>query len=200
VWCALSQLSEPLRLVALRRYFSDACTYQEIAALCDIPVGTVRSRLNQARTRLMAALTETATARHPDVGAAQRAQWHEAVETLAAAQQGSSGDVLQERWWPDVRTIGPRGERGVGREVLVMVMDTDLSHGVRDALTNVTAADDVRIWQSDLSVSDETYCCAESVVWLQRVEQGRVRGLHLLHRNSRLVVGRGLSPGPKSGR
>lgn len=181
VWHALSQLSEPLRTVAVLRYFSDARTYEEIAALCGIPVGTVRSRLNQARTTLMTTLTVTATAHHPDVAASQRAQWREAAETLAAARQGSFGDVLEERWWPDVRTIGPNGERGLGREFLARAMDADLSHGVRQSLMNVTAGGDVRIWESDLSVADETYCCAQSVVWFQRLEKGRVRGLRLLH-------------------
>lgn len=181
---ALSQLSEPLRSVALLRYFSDARTYEEIAALCDIPIGTVRSRLNQARTKLMTTLTVTATAHHPDIAASQRAQWHEAVETLAAARQGSFSDVLRERWWPDVQTIGPKGERGLGREFLAMAMDADLSHGVQQSLAKVTASDDIRIWESDLSVSDQTYCCAQSVVWFQRLEKGRVRGLRLLHRIS----------------
>ena len=184
VWHALSQLSEPLRIVALLRYFSDACTYEEIAALCGIPIGTVRSRLNQARTKLMTTLTVTATAHHPDIAASQRTQWYEAVETLAAARRGSFGDVLEERWWPDVQTIGPKGERGLGREFLVMAMDADLSHGVHQSLTNVTASDDVRIWESNLSVSDETYCCAQSVVWFQRLEKGRVRELRLLHHTS----------------
>lgn len=184
VWHALSQLSEPLRTVALLRYFSDACTYEEIAALCGIPVGTVRSRLSQARAKLMATLTDTATAHHPDIAASQRAHWHEAAETLTAARQGSFSDVLEESWWPDVRTIGPRGERGIGREFLAMAMDSDLSHGVRQTLTKVTGNDDVRIWESDLSVSDETYCCARSVVWFQRLEKGRVRGLRLLHPTS----------------
>jgi len=182
VWHALSQLSEPLRVVAVLRYFSDFCTYEEIAVLCGIPVGTVRSRLNQARTKLMTALSATATAHHPDVAASRRAHWDEAVETLMVARQGSFDEVLQENWWPDVRTIGPRGERGIGREFLAMAMDADLSHGVRQTLTNVTASDDVRIWEADLTIADETYCCAESVIWFQRLDKGRVRGLRLLHR------------------
>ena len=181
VWHALSRLSEPLRLVALLRYFTEAGSYLEIAALCDVPVGTVRSRLSQARTNLAAALTDTAAERHPDVAAAQRTHWREAAETLARARQGHFGEVLADHWWPDVRTIGPKGERGTGSAFLATAMDADLSHGVRHALTNVTATDDVRIWESDLSVSDETYCCATSVVWLQRLEKGRVRGLRLLH-------------------
>ncbi|HEY2674831.1 MAG TPA: sigma-70 family RNA polymerase sigma factor, partial [Rugosimonospora sp.] len=67
---------------------------------------------------------------------------------------------------------------------LAAAMDTDLEHGVRHTLRNVVASSDVRIWETDLSVSDETYCCAPAVVWLQRLDKGRVRELHLLHRRS----------------
>lgn len=40
VWCALEELSEPLRLPVLLRYFSGVSSYVEIATLCDVPVGT----------------------------------------------------------------------------------------------------------------------------------------------------------------
>ena len=46
-------------------------------------------------------------------------------------------------------------------------------------LRHVAASEDVRIWQTDLSVSDKTYYCAPSMVWLDKVG---VRGLCLPHR------------------
>ena len=52
---ALSQLSEELR-IAIWLSGVEECSYQEIAEICDIPLGTVRSRLFRARTQLVKAL------------------------------------------------------------------------------------------------------------------------------------------------
>jgi RNA polymerase sigma factor (sigma-70 family) len=62
LWSALETLSEPLHITVLLRYFTDSSSYQQIAAICGVPVGTVRSRLNEARRRLTAALVSSATA------------------------------------------------------------------------------------------------------------------------------------------
>lgn len=48
----LSELSESLRSVVLLHYFSSFTSYNEIATILSIPVGTVRSRLNEARAKL----------------------------------------------------------------------------------------------------------------------------------------------------
>ena len=45
---ALDQISEPLRVALILREWH-GLTYEEIAAVCEIPVGTVRSRLSAAR-------------------------------------------------------------------------------------------------------------------------------------------------------
>ena len=55
VWEALEALSEPLRHAVILRYFSSARSYASIAAALDIPIGTVRSRLSEARLVLTAA-------------------------------------------------------------------------------------------------------------------------------------------------
>jgi RNA polymerase sigma-70 factor (ECF subfamily) len=48
---ALAGLSPPLRAVALLRY-RDGFSYQEIAEILEIPIGTVRSRLFEAHEQL----------------------------------------------------------------------------------------------------------------------------------------------------
>jgi RNA polymerase sigma-70 factor (ECF subfamily) len=48
----LAELSEPLQLVILLRYFSGIADYAQIAAICGVPLGTVRSRLHEARRTL----------------------------------------------------------------------------------------------------------------------------------------------------
>ena len=61
---ALDGLPTPLRTVVLLRYFSDASSYRTIAELCDVPVGTVRSRLHSARAQLAEQLLATAATAH----------------------------------------------------------------------------------------------------------------------------------------
>jgi len=39
VWHAVEQLSEPLRVVTLLRYFTGVKTYEQIGAVCGIPAG-----------------------------------------------------------------------------------------------------------------------------------------------------------------
>ncbi|WP_372345138.1 RNA polymerase sigma factor [Streptomyces sp. KL116D] len=50
IWDAIGELTPKLRLVVMLHYFTATTSYEDIAAACDIPVGTVRSRLNQARS------------------------------------------------------------------------------------------------------------------------------------------------------
>src|ERR687890_540222 len=52
VWGAVDALPEVQRLAVMLRYFGRECSYEEIAEICAVPVGTVRSRLNAARHAL----------------------------------------------------------------------------------------------------------------------------------------------------
>ena len=58
VWTALERLSEPLRLAVMLRYFTGASSYEAIADVCGVPVGTVRSRLSAAKAKLAEELLE----------------------------------------------------------------------------------------------------------------------------------------------
>jgi RNA polymerase sigma factor (sigma-70 family) len=66
VWTALERLSEPLRLAVTLRYFTGASSYEAIAELCGVPVGTVRSRLSAAKAKLAEELLETAAVAHDE--------------------------------------------------------------------------------------------------------------------------------------
>jgi len=78
IWAALGTLSPDDRLTVMLRYFSRCRGYQAIAAVTGVPVGTVRSRLNRARSRLGAALLHTAEGAalsQASLEAERRAQW-----------------------------------------------------------------------------------------------------------------------------
>jgi RNA polymerase sigma factor (sigma-70 family) len=52
LYSAMASLPEVLHSTLVLRYFSNFQSYEEIAKILSIPVGTVRSRLNQARLKL----------------------------------------------------------------------------------------------------------------------------------------------------
>jgi Sigma-70, region 4 len=58
VWTALDELTPDDRLTVLLRHFTRSCSYDAIAAVTGVPVGTVRSRLSRSRRLLASALEE----------------------------------------------------------------------------------------------------------------------------------------------
>jgi RNA polymerase sigma-70 factor (ECF subfamily) len=182
VWQALEELSEPLRLVVLLRYFGGVSGYDQIAALCDVPVGTVRSRLNQARRKLGAALLATAGVAHDDAAALAARRWREVAQWLAAAERGEFGAALAESWSADLALVGPQGQRGRGLDMLVRIMDSDLEAGVRQRPVAVTASRRFTIIEAELlnPPSDPGHC-PPGVVWLLSLRAGRVEHARLFH-------------------
>lgn len=182
IWHAVGALSEPLRLVTLLRYFSGVSSYDQIAALCGVPVGTVRSRLSQARSKLASALLRTADLAHDDSAAMNETGRRQAEQVLAAAVRGEFERALEEWWWPDADLIRPNGERRAERSYLLGIMERDLAAGVRQRITNVVVGRDVLIWEADLiNPPDDPEHCPPAVVWLHTLRAGRTRRLRLFH-------------------
>lgn len=181
-WHAVERLSPQLRLVTMLRYFTDTSTYEQISAICGVPVGTVRSRLNAARTTLSRELLASASTHHTDVGALTRARHDEARQTLAAGPQGSFGDLLRETWHPDVETTWADGRRTHGIGPLVEVMDAGQAAGVRQRLVDVVASRDIAIWDIDvLNPAADPAHCPPRTSWLLFLDGGRVRRFRQFH-------------------
>jgi RNA polymerase sigma factor (sigma-70 family) len=95
VWHAIGELSPALRLTIVLRYFSDVSSYEQIAAACEVPIGTVRSRLNQARGKLASALEATADQAHADAG--RLAGWPQSVAPRGSNCWGRRARIFLER-------------------------------------------------------------------------------------------------------
>lgn len=185
VWGALETLSPGLRLVTILRYFTEVTSYQEIAAVCALPIGTVRSRLSQARAKLVGALLSAADRPHSDA-AALRAQHHRlAEEMLVSAHRSGFGSVLSDHWSPQADVMWPTGKR-TGVDYMPGAWDRDMSAGVRHKLLNVVASREVVIWETALlNPPEDPFHCPPGVVWVHFLNQGRVSRLRLHHPRSR---------------
>jgi RNA polymerase sigma factor (sigma-70 family) len=129
VWTALERLSEPLRLVIVLRHFSSASSYEAIAELCDLPIGTVRSRLNAARAKLADELLATAAGAHDDAEGWRRlALDHGAAMT--AFQRTGQESFLRDVLAPDLRfALADRVPRQ-GRDLYAALLASDFEDGV----------------------------------------------------------------------
>ncbi|MEW9528209.1 RNA polymerase sigma factor [Microbispora sp. NPDC049125] len=181
IWHAIEELSPSLRMVLMLRHFSGITTYEQMAAVCGVPVGTVRSRLSQARAKLSEALLATAESAHGDAAALAAARRREGIETLEAAERGRFGDVLAERWSPDAELLDGRSRVG-GRDFLLRGMECDLEAGVRQRLVHAVAGSDLTIWEMDIvNPADDPEHCPPGVTWVMSLDEGRVRRLRLYH-------------------
>jgi RNA polymerase sigma-70 factor (ECF subfamily) len=182
VWSALEGLSEPLQLVVLLRYFTGTTSYEQIAALCEVPVGTVRSRLNQARGKLGSALRASADAAHSDTTSIVSRRRNDAEDLLSSATRGQFRATLATATVPDLLLIGPQGQRTRGRAALAHIMDNDLGAGVRQRLNHVTASRRITILECDLvSPPWDPQHCPQAVLWLMTRRDTRIEKIRLFH-------------------
>lgn len=182
IWEAIEELSPALRMPLVLRHFSTGVTsYERIAEACGVPVGTVRSRLSQARAKLADALAATADAAHGDAAVRTGASRKEAHEVLAAAERGDFGRLTAERWSPEVALLSGN-ERVGGRDLLVRGMDADLTAGVRQRVVHVVAGRSLVVWEMDLiNPKENPEHCPPAVAWLMTLDEGRVHRLRLFH-------------------
>lgn len=184
VWAAVEELSEPLQMTVLLRYFTTATSYEQIAAACDVPIGTVRSRLSQARTKLDLALRATTRTTHTDVAALTTRRQQEAQDLLSSAEHGHFRTALAAATVPGMHLIGPQGQRARGRDPLAGIMDADLHAGVRQRLTQITAGNRLTILECDLlSPPWDPQHCPPAVLWLMTLHDQRIAKIRLFHPN-----------------
>ncbi|MGW7048945.1 RNA polymerase sigma factor [Streptomyces avermitilis] len=180
IWDAVEELPPQLRLVLMLRHFSGITSYQEIAAACEVPVGTVRSRLNQARGKMARVLLSTATQAHGDASVLTEESRHEAVATLQASEHGTLPREISELWPTETELIGTLSRPGE-RIHPVPVMRQILEAGVRQHLRHVVASRDITIWEMDVTNPvGAVNPCPPTLAWLMFRQNGRVQRLRVV--------------------
>ncbi|WP_221328987.1 RNA polymerase sigma factor [Actinoplanes sp. L3-i22] len=164
---AIGRLSPAARPVAMLRYFLACNSYQRIAALCGIPVGTVRSRLSEGRRQLATVLPQVRDERHADFAALTAARWQEADAVLAATPAGALPRAVRGRWAWDTDVWWPDGRRTAG---LASVLDTlrhDRAAGLRHRPVEVIAGPGITVWET------------ATRTWVLHEREGQVREVRL---------------------
>lgn len=179
VWTALNQLPDTLRVTALLRYFSRPTTYSAIATVLGVPVGTVRSRLNQVKVKLTEALLEAATQADPCTNAHtcnlqyavafeqmnQRIGCEEYMATFAKSLRLvlSNGQIADYRAWAE------------GCEDMLRV-------GVKFHLTNVMVSGDILVLEGNLENPPEApFHCPPATTQVHFQQNGLTYQMRPLH-------------------
>jgi RNA polymerase sigma factor (sigma-70 family) len=191
IWDAVEELPQQQRLVLMLRHFSGITSYQEIAEVCEVPVGTVRSRLNQARAKMAKVLLSTATGGHDDVSALVEDSRQEAEVTLDGAMRGQLPPEILELWPEETELVGVLNKDG-GRCHPFPAMQSTRVKGVTQHLRHVVASRDIAIWEMDaVTPAGVPNPCPPTLAWLMFRQGGRVRKLR--------VVFPGTAPGAPPG-
>lgn len=177
VWTALERLSDAQRLTVMLRYFSGASSYSAIADICDVPVGTVRSRLNAARQRLGHELLATAATAHAERDTVR--SWSIATgEALRSFQDKGDPVLLESVLAPDVEfRMADRVERR-GRNELIAGLAHDFEDGVTAQPLRIIPGEHVAITDLLLtSPPDKPLHCPPAVTQVHFHHNGRTHRL-----------------------
>jgi RNA polymerase sigma-70 factor (ECF subfamily) len=164
VWAALAALPEPLRVTVTLRYFSQHGSYQEIAATCRVPVGTVRSRLHQAKAELGGRLLALASGAYPDIGRTTE-QWSgRMTEAFEAFTGRGDPDPYTQIFTPDVLLSSSAGAMVRGQAELRRWCEQDLTDRVGYRLIDVIAGAGLTIVEAAfVNPPDDPTHCPQSV-------------------------------------
>jgi RNA polymerase sigma-70 factor (ECF subfamily) len=150
IWGALDALSPDERATVMLRYFTRCESYEAIAHVMGVPVGTVRSRLNRARSRLDVALQKTLATSplsQANLERAERAEWE---QFYAELHESPVPRTYRGAYAPDVEVTDGIGRwRGIEdwsaheREAILL--------GVRASIVGLVASRDVTIIEIDFT-------------------------------------------------
>ncbi len=188
VWAALAHLPEMQRATVMLRYFGSSPGYEEISAILGVPVGTVRSRLSDAKIRLSELLLASAglpDREHQKLVAERLAFYTEEYRSL---QHGGKERVLA-RYAEDLDIAFAGGPSGIGRHLFGEAIDEDVGAGVRHKPVRALASANVTVLEGDfVNPPENPFHCPPSfaIVMVHGERQVRVMRVHTCERPPRL--------------
>lgn len=184
VWSAIGRLPAEQAVAVMLRYFTAHQKYEEIAAVLGVPIGTVRSRLHQAKRKLSEDLLGAAARADPDHHALvdERTQWW-----LAAAEElhhHGTADLYADGCTPDVLVEEPgTGYRVTGIGDHRRGVESSAAAGVRMRVSNVAATATITIVEGTyLNPRDDPRHCPATHTEVRVLHRGRTTRLTLYHR------------------
>lgn len=180
VWAGIATLPEALRVTAMLRYFGERSSYEHIAVVLGVPVGTVKSRLNQVKMRLAEALLASADLDHSE---AHRLSVDATDYFAKATNQMNRGDgyeMFAHAFSGNPELFLPDGTRLRGRHHVIEDLEGDMNAGVKMNLTNVYASTNVTILEATFTnPSDNPEHCPPATTQVHLQRNGKTERIRL---------------------
>jgi RNA polymerase sigma factor (sigma-70 family) len=176
IWHGLQRLTPRTQTVALLRYFTENNSYEQIAALCGIPVGTVASRLSEARRQLAEILPIIDDERHGDMDVLAAERRVEAETILTAIANDVPLSRVEGRWADEMTMRWSSGRLSTGLKSVFEVMRSNYDDGITARLVGVVAGNGITIWENAfVNPPEDPDHCPPRATWLLREKDGLVR-------------------------
>lgn len=176
---ALSELPEVLRVTAILRYFGSYSSYEEISTILGVPVGTVRSRLNQVKIKLAEALLKTAGLAHDEARRLTESETRFFEAAWDEYNRGQGYELFASALSEDPAFVLSDGSVQ-GHGWLVEEFEGDLEAGMKLHLTNVIASKDVTVVEGDYeNPPDNPFRCPPAISMVSFYRDGRIPRMHL---------------------
>lgn len=182
VWTALGELPEVLRATAILRYFGHHSSYDEIAAILGVPVGTVRSRLNQVKLKLGDAILKTAAVAHDEARQLTEEYSRFLSEVGSDYNRGEVNPEYLGVFAPDLEVVVSDGTVLRGRSLFAEVLRGDTEAGVKLHVTNVLASRGITVlegaWENP---PDDPDHCPPGMSHVSIWRAGKIQRIYLYY-------------------
>ena len=173
-------LSDELKACIMLRYFSEFNSYEDIAIILDIPIGTVRSRLAAARKKLELQFTTVADADDKALVEAKQwsdfyfNHWNNIYDDLKIR------DAFFNHLHPSLNIRFTSGKQDVGRNLLESELSNDLVYGSRASVIQVTSSGNISVIEcNNTNHPDYPDRCAPSTTLVLFRQNNIVKTAHI---------------------
>ncbi len=180
VWDALRKLPEPLKATAMLRYFGSYQSYEELALILAIPIGTVRSRLSQAKRKLADMLLDAAGLVDADARAQSREQQRFYEDIFHGLSRRGERDRFLSHFAEDLHLVRGSSSPVTGRSFLASEIDADMGDGVRLEPERILSAGQVTVIEGRfVNPPEDPFHCPPGAALVIFQRDGKARRLHI---------------------
>jgi len=176
----LAGLSETLQLTSMLRFFSKNSSYQEIASILGIPVGTVRSRLAESRTKLASLIAQQDHSSKSNK--AKEMEDFYQFHFPAQYENPAIRNTMLAHFDKHVLISFTSGKTAIGSDHVKRQIEFDLKYGARATLAEVHSSGNISILElSNINPPDNPNLCPLSSTFIFVHPKNKVERAFLHH-------------------